>query len=112
MQTMTAAILDSAPGGLHIEEIPVPEPLAGEVLVQGERVRRVPHRPARDEGGSRVPDAGGHGPRNFRHGGGARPRRRRAAGRHARSCRRSSCRAGSARRAAPDATISATASSR
>ncbi len=31
---MTAAILDAAPGGLHIEEIPVPEPRAGEVLVR------------------------------------------------------------------------------
>ena len=34
MQTMKAAILESAPGGLHIEEIPVPEPRAGEVLVK------------------------------------------------------------------------------
>ena len=31
---MKAAILDSAPGGLHIEEIPMPEPRAGEVLVR------------------------------------------------------------------------------
>jgi hypothetical protein len=34
MQAMKGAILDSAPGGLHVEEIPIPEPLAGEVLVQ------------------------------------------------------------------------------
>ena len=34
MQTMKAAILDSAPGGLHVEEIPIPEPKAGEVLVK------------------------------------------------------------------------------
>jgi len=34
MTTMKAAILEKAPGGLHIEEIPVPEPLAGEVLVR------------------------------------------------------------------------------
>ena len=34
MQTMKAAILESAPGGLRIEEIPIPEPLAGEVLVK------------------------------------------------------------------------------
>src|SRR5688572_4920443 len=34
MPTMRAAILDSAPGGLHIEEIPIPEPKAGEVLVR------------------------------------------------------------------------------
>ena len=31
---MKAAILDSAPGGVHIEEIPVPEPRAGEILVK------------------------------------------------------------------------------
>ena len=79
---------------------------------QGQRVRRVPHRPARDEGGGGVPDAGGDGPRDLRHGRGARSRRRRPARRAPRSSRRSSCRAGSARRAAPDATISATASSR
>lgn len=34
MQLMTAAILDTAPGSLRIERIPVPEPLAGEILVQ------------------------------------------------------------------------------
>jgi S-(hydroxymethyl)glutathione dehydrogenase/alcohol dehydrogenase len=34
MQTMKAAILESAPGGVRIEEIPVPEPRAGEVLVK------------------------------------------------------------------------------
>ena len=34
MQTMRAAILDKAPGGLHVEEIPMPEPHAGEVLVR------------------------------------------------------------------------------
>jgi S-(hydroxymethyl)glutathione dehydrogenase/alcohol dehydrogenase len=34
MQTMKAAILESAPGGLRVEEIPVPEPLAGEILVK------------------------------------------------------------------------------
>ena len=34
MQTMRAAVLDRAPGPLRIEEIPVPEPLAGEVLVK------------------------------------------------------------------------------
>jgi len=31
---MKAAILESAPGGLHVEEIPIPEPKAGEVLVR------------------------------------------------------------------------------
>ena len=31
---MRAAILESAPGGVHIEEIPLPEPGAGEVLVK------------------------------------------------------------------------------
>lgn len=34
MQTMKAAILEGAPGGLRIEQIPVPEPKAGEVLVK------------------------------------------------------------------------------
>lgn len=34
MQTMMAAVLDAAPGGLRIEQIPVPEPLAGEILVR------------------------------------------------------------------------------
>ena len=34
MQTMRAAILESAPGGVHIEEIPMPEPGAGEILVK------------------------------------------------------------------------------
>ena len=34
MTLMRAAILDSAPGSLRIEEIPVPEPLRGEVLVR------------------------------------------------------------------------------
>ena len=31
---MKAAILDRAPGGLHLEEIPIPEPRANEVLVR------------------------------------------------------------------------------
>jgi S-(hydroxymethyl)glutathione dehydrogenase/alcohol dehydrogenase len=31
---MRAAILERAPGGLHVEEIPMPEPRAGEVLVR------------------------------------------------------------------------------
>ena len=31
---MRAAVLEQAPGGLHIEEIPIPEPLDGEVLVK------------------------------------------------------------------------------
>src|SRR6186713_2992989 len=31
---MKAAILDSAPGGMRIEQIPVPEPRAGEILVK------------------------------------------------------------------------------
>ena len=34
MQMMRAAILESAPGGVHIEEIPMPEPGAGEILVK------------------------------------------------------------------------------
>jgi S-(hydroxymethyl)glutathione dehydrogenase/alcohol dehydrogenase len=34
MPTMKAAVLDRAPGPMRIEEIPVPEPLAGEVLVK------------------------------------------------------------------------------
>ncbi len=34
MQTMKAAVLESAPGGFRIEEIPIPEPRAGEVLVR------------------------------------------------------------------------------
>ena len=34
MDLMRAAILERAPGGLHIEEIPVPEPRAGEILVK------------------------------------------------------------------------------
>jgi succinate semialdehyde reductase (NADPH) len=34
MTTMLAAVLQSAPGGLRIEEIPVPEPGAGEILVR------------------------------------------------------------------------------
>ena len=34
MQTMRAAILESAPGGVHVEEIPIPEPAAGEILVK------------------------------------------------------------------------------
>src|SRR5262245_28597180 len=34
MQTMTAAILDAAPGGLRLEQIPIPEPRAGEILVK------------------------------------------------------------------------------
>src|SRR5687767_15816634 len=34
MLLMKAAILDSAPGGMRIEQIPVPEPRAGEILVK------------------------------------------------------------------------------
>src|SRR6185312_6094286 len=34
MQMMTAAVLEAAPGPLHIEHIPVPEPRAGEILVR------------------------------------------------------------------------------
>jgi S-(hydroxymethyl)glutathione dehydrogenase/alcohol dehydrogenase len=34
MDLMRAAILERAPGGLHLEEIPVPEPRAGEILVK------------------------------------------------------------------------------
>jgi S-(hydroxymethyl)glutathione dehydrogenase/alcohol dehydrogenase len=34
MQTMKAAILESAPGGVQVEDIPVPEPRAGEILVK------------------------------------------------------------------------------
>jgi succinate semialdehyde reductase (NADPH) len=34
MELMRAAVLERAPGGLHIEEIPVPEPGAGEILVR------------------------------------------------------------------------------
>lgn len=34
MQKMSAAILESAPGELRIEQIPIPEPKAGEVLVR------------------------------------------------------------------------------
>ena len=34
MQTMMAAVLNAAPGGLPIEQLPVPEPLANEVLVK------------------------------------------------------------------------------
>jgi succinate semialdehyde reductase (NADPH) len=34
MQLMTAAILDAAPGTLHVEQIPIPEPRDGEVLVK------------------------------------------------------------------------------
>jgi succinate semialdehyde reductase (NADPH) len=34
MQTMMAAVLDSAPGELRIEQIPIPAPKAGEVLVK------------------------------------------------------------------------------
>src|SRR6186713_383406 len=34
MDLMRAAILERAPGGLHVEEIPIPEPRAGEVLVK------------------------------------------------------------------------------
>ena len=34
MDLMRAAVLDRAPGGLRIEEIPVPEPQRGEVLVR------------------------------------------------------------------------------
>ena len=34
MQTMTAAVLNAAPGPLTIERIPIPEPRAGEVLVR------------------------------------------------------------------------------
>ena len=34
MDLMRAAVLERAPGGLRIEEIPVPEPRAGEILVR------------------------------------------------------------------------------
>ena len=34
MKTMKAVILDRAPGGLRIEQIPIPEPREGEVLVK------------------------------------------------------------------------------
>src|SRR3954453_14669163 len=34
MDTMKAAVLEQAPGRMRIEEIPIPEPLAGEVLVK------------------------------------------------------------------------------
>lgn len=34
MKMMSAAILQSAPGGLRVEQIPIPEPKAGEVLVR------------------------------------------------------------------------------
>lgn len=34
MEMMSVAVLTAAPGGLHIERIPVPEPLEGEVLVK------------------------------------------------------------------------------
>jgi succinate semialdehyde reductase (NADPH) len=34
MDLMRAAILERAPGGLHVEEIPIPEPRAGEILVK------------------------------------------------------------------------------
>lgn len=34
MDLMTAAILNTAPGDMHIEQIPIPEPKAGEVLVK------------------------------------------------------------------------------
>jgi S-(hydroxymethyl)glutathione dehydrogenase/alcohol dehydrogenase len=34
MQLMTAAVLERAPGPLHVEQIPIPEPKAGEVLVR------------------------------------------------------------------------------
>src|SRR6187455_599579 len=34
MQTMTAAVLNAAPGGLQIEQLPIPEPRANEVLVK------------------------------------------------------------------------------
>ena len=34
MNLMRAAVLESAPGGLHIEEIPIPEPNRGEILVR------------------------------------------------------------------------------
>src|SRR5262245_23250802 len=34
MQLMRAAILESAPGGVHVEESPIPEPGAGEILVK------------------------------------------------------------------------------
>src|SRR4051794_21498023 len=34
MTTMRAAVLEKAPGGMRIEEIPIPEPRGGEVLVK------------------------------------------------------------------------------
>ena len=112
MQTMKAAILECAPGGLHIEEIPIPEPRAGEVLVKVSAcgVCHTDLHVMKAEVAFPTPAVMGHeisgtvaalGP------GVAGP----PVG-HAGSSRRSSCRAGSARRAAPDATTSATASSR
>src|SRR6476469_4780134 len=34
MRMMSAAVLERAPGAMRIEQIPIPEPLAGEVLVK------------------------------------------------------------------------------
>ena len=34
MQMMAAVVLEKAPGGLHVEQIPIPEPREGEVLVK------------------------------------------------------------------------------
>ena len=56
---MRAAILERAPGGLRIEEIPDARAPRRRNPRQGQRVRRLSHRPACDEGRSGVPDAGG-----------------------------------------------------
>ena len=55
---MRAAILESAPRGLRVEEIPMPEPRAVPTPRASQRVRGVPYRPSRDEGGGGVPDTG------------------------------------------------------
>ena len=71
--TMRAAVWPGVGDDLRIEQIPVPEPKAGEIPRQGGRRLGLPHRPARDEGRGRLPDAGGHGARDSRHGRRARP---------------------------------------
>ena len=111
MQMMRAAILESAPGGVHIEEIPMPEPGAGEILVKVSAcgVCHTDLHVMKAEVAFPTPAVMGHeisgtvaalGP-----GVKVRPSEQR-------SCPRSSCRADSARRAAQDATTCATASSR
>jgi len=47
-RTMKAAVVRAFGKPLAIEEIPVPAPGPGEVLVRGSRLRRLPHRSARD----------------------------------------------------------------